>query len=224
MTDQEKETPESKPAAEASPAPEDAAPDGRPAAAAPEDAPDAPDAGDTGPPEAEATAPEPDAAALAAEVADLKGRLLRALAETENVRRRAANEREDVSKYAITGFARDLAPVVDNLRRALDSVPDDVRDDERLAGLVAGVEMTERELLSVLERHGIRRVDPLGEKFDHNFHQAMFEVEASDKPAGTVVEVMQVGYVIGDRLLRPAMVGVAKGSKVEPPPRVDTKV
>ncbi len=165
--------------------------------------------------------PPPDA--LAAEVADLKGQLLRALAETENVRRRAANERQDVVKYAITGFARDLVGVVDNLRRALESVADDVREDERLAPLVAGVEMTERELSSVLERHHIRPIDPLGERFDHDYHQALREVKDSGKPAGTIVEVMQVGYLIADRLLRPALVGVAKDSGGEPPPRVDTE-
>ncbi len=162
-----------------------------------------------------------DAARLAGEVAELKDRLLRAMAETENVRRRAARDREDASKYAITGFARDLLPVIDNLRRALESVPAEARKEEPIAGLVAGVEMTERELLGALERHGIRRIDPMGEKFDHNLHQAIFEVDDPEVPAGTIVKVAQPGYVIADRLLRPAMVGVAKGAGPDAPPRVD---
>lgn len=149
---------------------------------------------------------------LRAELDETKDRLLRAMAETENLRRRAAREREDAGKYAISGFARDLLSGVDNLRRALDSLSDEVRRDDSLAGLVSGVEMTERELLSAFERHGIRRLDPLGENFDHHFHQAMFHVESSDRPAGTIVEVVQAGYVIADRLLRPAMVGVAKAA------------
>ena len=158
---------------------------------------------------------------LAARVAELDDKLLRAVAETENLRRRAAREREETGKYAVTGFAREMLAVVDNLRRALDSLPDrpaaggvggEAGGDESLAGLVAGIEMTERELLAVFERQSIRRIDPMGEKFDPNFHQAMFEVADSDQPAGTVVQVVQAGYVIADRLLRPAMVGVAKAS------------
>ncbi len=159
----------------------------------------------------------------AVEIAGLKDQLLRALAETENVRSRAARDREEVAKYAITRFARDLLSVVDNLRRALDAVPEEVRAEAGVARLVEGVEMTEREFLAVLERHHIRRIEPLGEKFDHNFHQAMFEVPDSDKPAGTVVEVMQAGYAIAGRLLRPAMVAVAKRERAEAPQRVDTK-
>jgi molecular chaperone GrpE len=149
--------------------------------------------------------------ALEAELAEQKDRLLRALAETENVRRRAQREREDTSKYAVTGFAKDLLSAADNLRRALDSIPEAEVKDERTRSLLAGVAATERELLSVFERHGIRRIDPRGEPFDHNFHQAIFEVDRADQPAGTVVEVLQPGYVLHDRLLRPAMVGVAKG-------------
>jgi molecular chaperone GrpE len=176
------------------------------------------------PPEEEGTDEppgEPEEEDTAVKIADLEGRLLRALAEIENVRRRGAKERDDVSKYAITAFARDLLPVIDNLRRAIESVPEELRADEGLAGLVAGIEMTERELLSVFDRHGIRRVEPLGEKFDHNLHQAIFEVEDSDEPAGTVVQVVQVGYVLADRLLRAAMVGVAKAPK--PPAPIDTE-
>ncbi len=155
---------------------------------------------------------EDDAPRLQAELDETKDRLLRAVAETENLRRRAVREREDAGKYAISGFARDLLSVVDNMRRALDSLTDELRADESLSGLIAGVELTERELLAAFERHGIRRIEPLGEKFDHNFHQAIFHTEVSDQPVGTVVEVVQAGYVIADRLLRPAMVGVAKAA------------
>ncbi len=149
---------------------------------------------------------------LQAELDDAKDRLLRAMAETENLRRRAVREREDAGKYAISGFARDMLSVVDNLRRALDSLSEENRADESFSSLVSGVEITERELLSAFERHGIRRIEPRGEKFDHNFHQAIFHVETEDQPAGTIVEVVQSGYVIADRLLRPAMVGVAKAA------------
>lgn len=158
----------------------------------------------------DADAGEESADDLRNELDSVNDRLLRAMAETENLRRRTAREREDAGKYAISGFARDLLSVVDNLRRALDSLSDENRSDESLGGLISGVENTERELLSAFERHGIRRIDPLGEKFDHNLHQAIFHQETSDQPAGTVVEVVQAGYVIADRLLRPAMVGVAK--------------
>ncbi len=153
---------------------------------------------------------------LEVELAEQKDRLLRALAETENVRRRAQREREDASKYAVTGFAKDLLSAADNLRRALDSLPEAEVKDERTRSLLAGVAATERELLSVFERHGIRRIDPKGEPFDHNFHQAIFEAERTDQPSGTIVEVLQPGYVLHDRLLRPAMVGVAKGGGPKP--------
>jgi molecular chaperone GrpE len=149
-------------------------------------------------------------AALEAELAEHKDQLLRALAETENVRRRAQREREDALKYAVAGFAKELLSVADNLRRALDSLPQSEVKDERTRGLVTGVEATERELLSVFERHGLRRIDPDGERFDHNLHQAIFEAERPGKPGGVVIEVLQPGYVLHDRLLRPAMVGVAK--------------
>jgi molecular chaperone GrpE len=148
---------------------------------------------------------------LEAELAEQKDRLLRALAETENVRRRAQREREDASKYAVAGFAKDLLSAADNLRRALDSLPEAEAKDERTRSLLAGVAATERELLGVFERHGIKRIDPLGERFDHNLHQAIFEADRADQPSGTVVEVLQPGYVLHERLLRPAMVGVAKG-------------
>jgi molecular chaperone GrpE len=177
-------------------------------------------------PKVEELSPEARVAALEAELAEQKDHLLRALAETENVRRRAQREREDASKYAVAGFAKELLSVADNLRRALDSLPESEARDARMRSLLAGVEATERELLSVFERHGIRRIDPDGERFDHNLHQAIFEAERSDKPGGTVVEVLQPGYVLHDRLLRPAMVGVAreKPGPAEPAEPVGTVV
>jgi molecular chaperone GrpE len=161
--------------------------------------------------EAEGTSQKTEAAELEAELAEYKDRLLRALAETENVRRRAQRDREDASKYAIAGFAKDLLSAADNLGRALESLPEAQAKDERTRSLIAGVAATERELLGVFERHGIKRIDPKGECFDHNLHQAIFETERPDQPSGSVVEVLQPGYVLHDRLLRPAMVGVAKG-------------
>ena len=155
-------------------------------------------------------------AAIEKEVAELKDKLLRALAEAENIRRHGEREREDTAKYAMSGFARDMLPVADNLGRALAALGPEVRGkDPSLDSLIAGIELTDRELTAVFERHGMRRVDPLGEKFDHNFHQAMMEVDDPTKPSGTVVQVLQTGYVLRDRLLRPAMVAVSKGGKVE---------
>lgn len=147
-----------------------------------------------------------------AEAADYKDKALRAVAELENYRRRADKEREDVAKYAISNFAREMLPVADNLRRALDAQPSLAGDvTAPLKAFVSGVELTERELLAAFERSGLRKIDPLGEPFDHNFHQAMFEIEDASKPSGLVVQVMQSGYVLKDRLLRPAMVAVSKG-------------
>jgi molecular chaperone GrpE len=157
--------------------------------------------------------PEERLAVVEAELADTKDRLLRALAETENARRRFQREREDTQKYAISGFAKDLLTVVDNLRRALDAMPEAEVTDPRTRSLLDGVAATERELLAAFERHGLRRIDPKGERFDHNFHQAIFEAERPGAPPGTVIEVLQPGYVLHDRLLRPAMVGVAKAGE-----------
>ena len=160
--------------------------------------------------------PEERVAALETELAEVQDRLLRALAETENTRRRAQRERADAEKYGFSRFATDLLSVADNLRRALDSLPEAEAKDDRTRSLLAGVAATERELLAAFERHGMRRIDPMGEKFDHNFHQAVFEAENTGRPAGTIVEVLQPGYVLHDRLLRPAMVGVAKGGAPAP--------
>lgn len=157
-------------------------------------------------------------ARLEAEIAQLKDQALRALAEAENTRRRAERDREDAARYGVTALARDLLTVSDNLSRAIEAV--DVEQAGEVArNLLAGVEATGRELQAALERHGIKRIDPLGEAFDPNFHQAMFEVPESDRPNGSVVQVLQVGFVIHDRLLRPALVGVAKNGERD---RVDT--
>ncbi|MBI3452783.1 MAG: nucleotide exchange factor GrpE [Rhodospirillales bacterium] len=151
-------------------------------------------------------------AALEAEVARLKDQALRALAEAENTRRRAEREIQDNSKFAVANFARDLVPMADNLHRALDSIPAGARAaDERLDKLATGVELTEKEFLSVLERYGVQRIDPLDQPFDHNLHQAIMQIDSPDRPAGTVVQVLQSGFTIHGRLLRAAMVAVAKG-------------
>ncbi|MDP9196340.1 MAG: nucleotide exchange factor GrpE [Pseudomonadota bacterium] len=150
-------------------------------------------------------------AELEAEVATLKDQALRALAEAENTRRRAARENEDTARYAVASFAREMATVADNLRRALEAVPaEQAAGNDVLKTLVAGVEATERQLSAVFEKMGIRKIDPVGQLFDPNLHRVMFEVENTGKPAGTVVNVLQPGYMIHDRLLREALVGVSK--------------
>ncbi|WP_169543505.1 nucleotide exchange factor GrpE [Sneathiella aquimaris] len=149
----------------------------------------------------------------AAEIADLKEKLLRAMAETENIRRRSEKEKEDAHNYAITKFARDMLSVSDNLRRALESVPAESREDEAVKTLLTGVEMTDAELISTFGKHKIEPVEAEGQKFDPNFHQAMFEIENPEVEPGTVLQVVQSGYVISGRLLRPALVGVAKGGQ-----------
>jgi molecular chaperone GrpE len=154
---------------------------------------------------------------LSEEVGKLKDQLLRTLAELENYRKRAEREREEMAKFAITGFARDLLTVSDNLRRALESVPEDHEHPEKLLkSLVEGVEITEKELIFAFKKHGIEKIEPLGQPFDHHLHQAMFELDESDQPPGTVVHVLQPGYQLNGRLLRPAMVGVVKGKNNGP--------
>ena len=154
-----------------------------------------------------------------AELAEANDRLLRALAEGENLRRRSQREREETAKFAITVFARDVLSVADNLRRALEAVPEDAGDNEALGSLVGGIELTERELAAIFQRHGVERVDPAGEKFDHNLHEAMFEIPTADAEPGTVVQVVQTGYVLNGRLLRAAQVGIARAL---PEPEPDT--
>jgi molecular chaperone GrpE len=162
---------------------------------------------------------------LAAQVAELRDKYLRAVAEAENVRKRAERDVADARAYGITAFARDVLAVDDNLARAIEAVDADARASASgtLRALLDGVELTHRELLKALERYGVRRLDPLGEKFDPNFHQAMFELPAPDAPAGTVVQVMQPGYAIGERVLRPALVAVAKGGPKAAPANDQTQ-
>lgn len=158
-------------------------------------------------------ASEAPEAALAREAAELKDRLLRTLAEMENLRRRTEREVADARTYGITNFARDILAVADNMERALKALDDEIRDkaDAGVKALLDGVELTERELINVLEKHGVKKIEPLGQKFDPNRHQAMFEVEDASVPSGTVAQVMQAGYLIGERVLRPALVAVSKG-------------
>ncbi|CUW43210.1 heat shock protein GrpE [Brucella vulpis] len=155
-------------------------------------------------------------AVLEADNTELKDQMLRVAAEMENLRKRTQRDVQDARAYAITNFARDMLSVSDNLRRALDAIPADALEaDSNLKSLSEGVEMTERAMLLALERHGVKKLEPEGQKFDPNFHQAMFEVPNPDLPNNTVVQVVQAGYAIGDRVLRPAMVGVSKrGPKV----------
>ncbi len=165
-----------------------------------------------------------DLDALLAENAEMRDRLLRTMADMENLRRRTEREKTDTARYAISNFARDVLTVGDNLKRTVDHVPADAAaQDPALKSFLEGVELTERELLNVLERHGVTRIEPLGARFDPNCHQAMYEVPNPDVPEGTVVDVMQAGYVIGDRCLRPALVAVAKGGTkpVKPQPEGD---
>lgn len=183
-------------------------------------------ANDAAPDEAAA---EADARLAEAErqAAELKDRLLRALAEVENVRRRAERDAEDTRKYAVSEFARELLGVVDNLQRALAGVAPEARQaNPELDAVLAGVELTERELLKALDRQGVRPVEALGRKLDPNLHQAVTQIEHPDAEAGEIVQVFQTGYTIADRLLRPAMVAVAKGrpaAQEDAGPRVDTR-
>ncbi|MCH7937200.1 MAG: nucleotide exchange factor GrpE [Proteobacteria bacterium] len=150
------------------------------------------------------------------QVEELNDKLLRALAEAENVRRRAERDKSDAAKYAIANFARDVLGVADNMMRAMASVDSEARKkDPALEQLMVGLEMTKAEMLSTFERFGIKPIEAMGEKFDHNLHEAMFELDDASKPAGTVVQVVEAGYVLNDRLLRPAKVGVSKGGPKE---------
>jgi molecular chaperone GrpE len=176
-----------------------AAPNGEPVVSKPYVMPDDPETGSV--------------EALQKEAAEARDRMLRTLAEMENLRKRTAKEVGDAKLYGITGFARDVLDIADNLQRALDAVPAEARANAEpgLKALIEGVELTERSLLNALEKHGVKKFDPQGQKFDPNFQQAMFEVPDPSVPAGTVVQVVQAGYTIGERVLRPALVGVAKG-------------
>src|SRR6201994_2186916 len=157
--------------------------------------------------------PEPGSAeTLGKELAEARDKTLRTLAEMENLRQRTRREVADAKIYGITGFARDVLDIADNLQRALDAVPAEARAaaDPGLKALIEGVELTERSLLNALEKNGVKKFDPMGQKFDPNYQQAMYEVPDPSVPAGTIAQVIQSGYMIGDRVLRPALVGVAK--------------
>jgi molecular chaperone GrpE len=170
------------------------------------------DVEDDGPFAEDDTEPEARIIELEEENAELKDKLLRALADVENIRRRSERDRSEASKYAIAGFARDIVGVADNLRRALDSVDEKTRKkDEGVENLAIGIEMTEREMQNTFERYKVKTIGALGKPFDHNYHEALFEVEDLEKPHGTVVQVMQTGYILHDRLLRPTKVGISKG-------------
>ena len=173
--------------------------------------------GDKAPRSEGKTAPEAETqvdplAAAQREAAELKDKLLRTLAEMENLRRRTEREVADARVYGIASFARDVLTVADNMQRALQALDDELREkaDASVKGLLDGVELTERELLKALEKHGVRKIEPRGEKFDPNFHQAMYEVPDPSAAPGTVAQVIQAGYLIGERVLRPAMVAVVK--------------
>jgi molecular chaperone GrpE len=146
------------------------------------------------------------------EAAEFKDKLLRTLAEMENLRKRTEREVLDARVYGIAGFARDVLAVADNMHRALEAIGPDLRDaaDPKVKALIEGVELTERELMKILEKNGVQKFSPQGEKFDPNFHQAMYEAPTSDQPPGQVAQVIQAGYMIGDRVLRPALVAVSK--------------
>lgn len=167
--------------------------------------------------------PAPDETALLREeIASLKDKLLRAVAEADNIRKRGQRDVEETAKYAVAPLAKDLVSVLENLSRAIESIPpEQAASNPTLKSLLSGVEMTRGELLSAFERNGIKRIEPLGQKFDHNFHQAVVQIESPDHETGTVVQVLQAGYVIHERLLRPAMVGVAKHG--DAPKKVDTR-
>jgi molecular chaperone GrpE len=160
--------------------------------------------------------------ALTREAAEARDKMLRTLAEMENLRKRTSREVADARIYGITGFARDILDIADNLQRALDAVPAEMKAfaDPALKAFIEGVELTERSLLNTLEKNGVKKFDPSGEKFNPNFQQAMYEVPDTSVPQGTVVQVVQAGFMIGERVLRPALVGVSKGG-AKPAPATD---
>lgn len=175
---------------------------------------------------AEADASQARIAELEKENADLRDRALRSAAEAENIRKRSERTQQDTTKFAVTGFAKDLISVYENLTRATASITEQARaENEGLNNLAIGVDLTQQELDRVFAKHHIKRIDPMGKKFDHNFHQAMLKVETDEHEAGTIVQVLQAGYVIHDRLLQPAMVGVAKplNAASDSATHVDTK-
>ena len=167
-------------------------------------------------PAASESTPEQDITELTAELTATKDRLLRCLADQENVRRQAQRGREEAVRYAAFQFAGDLLQTADNLERAIASVPLDKRADSAVGGLLTGIEATRRALLDAFAKHGVRRLDPIGEKFDPNRHEASFELADERHPPGAVASVLQPGYLHHDRLLRPALVGVNKSAEASP--------
>lgn len=167
-------------------------------------------------PAAPASSPAQDVAELTAELAATRDRLLRCLAEQENIRRQARRDREEAVRYAASRFAADLLETADNLERAIASVPQEKRTDEAVSGLLGGIEATRRALLDAFARHGLRRLDPIGEKFDPNWHEASFELADDRHPPGAVASVLQPGYLHHERLLRPALVGVNRSPEAPP--------
>lgn len=157
-----------------------------------------------------ASSEEPRIAEMEAQMADMKDKMLRVVADAENTKRRALKERDDAKKFAVSSFSRDILPVADNLRRALDAIPDELKQNDQIKNLIEGIEATERELLRTFEKNGLVKLDPLDQIFNPNFHEVMFEAPMPDKPAGTIIQVMETGYMLHDRLIRPARVGVAK--------------
>ena len=171
----------------------------------------------------EADEPENREEELELKISELKDQLLRAVADSENIRKRSEREKEQTRRFGIANFAKDLLSIADNLGRALDAAPknEDIKDDA-IKNFVIGIQMTEQELQKAFDNNNIRKIDPIGEKFDYNFHQAMFEVEETDQEPGVVVQVLQPGYAIDDRILRPAMVGVSKAKDDKKSAGVDT--
>jgi molecular chaperone GrpE len=171
------------------------------------------EAADAGKAEAQVSGERPDPLAEAQrEAAEFKDKALRTLAEMENLRKRTEREVADARLYGNASFARDVLAVADNMQRALDAIEPELRNDAQMKSLIEGVELTERELLKVLGKHGVKKFSPDGEKFDPNVHQAMFEMEHADLPPGHVAQVIQAGYMLGDRVLRPAMVAIVKAA------------
>ncbi len=171
----------------------------------------------------EADEPENREEELELKISELKDQLLRAVADSENIRKRSEREKEQTRRFGIANFAKDLLSIADNLGRALDAAPknEDIKDDA-IKNFVIGIQMTEQELQKAFDNNNIRKIDPIGQKFDYNFHQAMFEVEETDQEPGVVVQVLQPGYAIDDRILRPAMVGVSKAKDDKTTAGVDT--
>lgn len=163
-----------------------------------------------GAPSADAIALQQKVDTLQAELDQTKDKMMRAVADAENTKRRALKDRDDSTKFAVSGFSRDLLPVADNLKRALDAFPDELKENEQIANLMQGIEATERELIRTFEKYGLVKMEPLNKIFDPNFHEVMFEMSDPTKPAGTIVQVMETGYTLHERLIRPARVGVVK--------------